>query len=46
LGEDPANETETEGVFRASLEIVGEGVTVLDTRTIYFIVGPGSAAPY
>jgi hypothetical protein len=44
---DPAmNETETEGVFRASLEIVGEGVTVLDTRTIYFIVGPGSAAPY
>ncbi len=40
------NETVNGGIFRASLEIVGEGVTVLDTRTIYFIVGPAVDVPY
>ncbi len=32
-------------IFRARVEVVGDGVTVLDSRTVYFLVPTGDAPP-
>jgi hypothetical protein len=30
-------------LFRAEVDVLGDGVTVLDTRTVYFLVPPAYA---